>query len=97
MIVVVSNARVDSPRESGERRTKGNASLLSDRKAKADFLEASAPEQTAGEMSLQGPGGHHATEPSPQALLRLVGFREPTASPVPNDPRSGGLRNKKPR
>lgn len=35
------------------------------------------PVLTTGEMTLQGPGGRQANEPSPQALPQLVGFRDP--------------------
>ncbi|WP_235677255.1 hypothetical protein [Rhodopseudomonas palustris] len=44
---------------------------------------------TSGEMALQGPFGHPATQCMPQRLVRLVGYRAPahgtTLEPIAND------------
>lgn len=38
---------------------------------------------TSGEMALQGPFGHAATQCIPQRLVRLVGYRAPSRTATP--------------
>jgi hypothetical protein len=77
MAVVVSNTPVGTAGETDRSRQ----STERPNRTEAIALAKSLVAETAGEMALQAPDGHHGTECAAQELVQLIGYRDPTARP----------------
>jgi hypothetical protein len=75
------------------RRTLARKDRPSPRSAEAvDATAGDVVKTTAGEMALQAIDGHQSSECAPQALVQLIGFRDPTAGPKWRRPARGVAR-----